>query len=106
MTLDDIKGLAAVQTRAIAAACEKDKGQTHDYIVDCLLRLYSGDYGAIPQEDTDANNRELADGCGRIVARYKKAEQLEEDIYIIAEFDDSTDDINSNYLTVLYCSEY
>lgn len=104
MTLDDIKKIIAFQTAAIGEA-DKDP-DTHNYIVNCLMRLYSGDYGEIPPDDTDANNKELEAGQGRIVARYKKAEQLEEDIYIIAEFDDSTDDINSNYLTVLYCSEY
>ena len=104
MTLNDLKALPVVQTKSIAAAAED--AETHNYIVDCLLRLYAGDYGELCQDDIDANNDELAAGEGRIVARYKQAHQLTGDIYIIACFDAGVDDINANYITVIYCSEY
>lgn len=107
MTLDDVKRLPVFQTRGTATAAAEDDGQTNNYIFDCLMRLYAGDYGEIEQEDTDANNAELADGEGRIVARYKQRHALTEDIYIIATFSQSMPDIlDANNITILYCSEY
>lgn len=107
MTLEDIKALPVLQTRGIAAAEATDDGQTHNYIVDCLLRLYAGDYGIIPAEDTEANNAELAEGCGRIVARYEKRNALTEDIYIISAFDiEMPDVIDANHTMIMLCSEY
>lgn len=107
MTLEDIKRLPVMQTRGAAADSSHDDGQTHNYIVDCLMRLYAGDYGKIPQEDTDANNAELADGEGRIVARYEQAHGLTEDIYIIATFSASMPDvIDANHIMIMLCGEY
>lgn len=107
MTLEDIKKLPVLQTRGIAAAEAADRGQTHNYIVYCLNRLYIGDYGKIPAEDTEANNAELAEGCGRIVARYEKRQALTEDIYIIAAFDEEIpDSIDANHVMIMLCSEY
>ena len=107
MTLDDIKSLPVMQTRGAAADAAKDAGQTHNYIVDCLMRLYAGDYGKIPQEDTDANNAELEAGEGRIVARYAKREALTDDIYIIATFSAAMPDIiDANHIMIMLCGEY
>lgn len=108
MTLSDVRLLPVLQTRGINADASRDKsGQTHNYIVDCLMRLYAGDYGEIPEEDTAANNDELQAGEGRILARYKAAHDLTEDIYIIAAFSQSMPDIiDANHTMIMYCSEY
>lgn len=92
-----------MQTRGTAAAgatlyknwdtIKQYAGQTHNYIVDCLMRLYAGDYGTIGQEDTDANNAELEAGEGRIVAHYEQKHKLTEDIFIIATFSKSMPDL-------------
>jgi len=107
MTLDDVKKLPVMQTRGIAADAEQDDGQTHNYIIDCLLRLYAGDYGTVPADDTDANNAELAAGEGRIVARYEKRHALTDDIYIIATFSQELPDvIDANHVMIMQCGEY
>lgn len=105
MTLDDVKRLDMLQTRSIAEATRDER--THAYIVKCLQRFFAGDYGTVPQEDTDANNAELAAGEGRIVARYRQAHELQEDIYIIAVFSDEMQGvIDANHIMLMYCSEY
>lgn len=71
MTLEDIKKQDLLQTRSIAEAC-KDSPETLGYIVECLGRFFSGDYGEICQEDTDYNNADLREGEGHILARYKQ----------------------------------
>lgn len=107
MTLDDIKALPVMQTRGIAADSSHDDGATHDYILRCLFKLFDGDYGKVPQEDTDANNAELAAGEGRIVARYEKRHDLTEDFYIIATFSASMpDSLDANHIMIMLCSEY
>ena len=57
MTLDNIKKLPVYQTRSIATAAEDP--DTMKYIFNCLAKLDAGNYGEIPAEDTDANNKEL-----------------------------------------------
>lgn len=104
MTLEDVRGLSLFQTRAVSEAVKDE--QTGLYVVECLNRFFTGDYGEIPQEDTDANNADLKAGSGRIVAHYKKAQQLRDDLCIICEFNGDPDDLQSNYTTVLYRSEY
>lgn len=106
MKLEQIRQREVYQTRGIAADI-KDNPAAYRYVLQCLQRLYSGDYGTIPAEDTDANNSELAAGEGRIVARYKAAEGLQEDIYIIAAFSESmADSIDANNTMIMYVSEY
>lgn len=79
----------------------------HWYIIECLVRFYGHDYGEIPPEDVEANEAELKTGEGRIVARYKAANGLTEDIFIIAYFSDShAGEVDYNYTTVLYVSDY
>lgn len=106
MTLEQIRERQVFQTRGIAADI-KDNPAAYRYVLECLQRLYKGDYGTVPAEDTDANNSELAAGEGRIVARYKAAEGLQEDIYIIAAFSESmADNLDANNTMIMYVSEY
>lgn len=106
MTLEQIRQREVYQTRGIAEAV-KDKPAAYRYVLQCLQRLYSGNNGAIPAEDTDANNSELAAGEGRIVARYKAAEGLQEDIYIIASFSESmADSLDANKTMIMFVSEH
>lgn len=104
MTLTDLQKIPVYQTRTIAEAC-KDSPATHNYIVDCLHRFFTGDYGEVPQEDTDANNADLLDGEGHVLARYKARHKLEGDIYIEAHFSESMPGIDANNTMVMYCGE-
>ena len=106
MKLEQIRQREVYQTRGIAADI-KDNPAAYRYVLQCLQRLYNGDYGIVPAEDTDANNSELAAGEGRIVARYKAAEGLQEDIYIIAAFSESmADSLDANNTMIMFVSEY
>lgn len=104
MTLADLQKIPVYQTRTIAEACNHSP-QTHNYIVDCLHRFFSGDYGEVPQEDTDANNADLLDGEGHVLARYKARHNLEGDIYIESHFSESVPGIDTNNTMVMYCGE-
>jgi hypothetical protein len=105
MTLDEIRQKKVFQTRGIAEAI-KEKPSSYRYVLQCLQRLYNGDYGEIPAEDTDANNAELEAGEGRIVARYKAKYSLEDDIYIIACFSQEIPGIDANHVMIMYVTEY
>ena len=85
MTLSDLKKMPVFQTRGINAA-EQDSPETHNYIIDCLMRFYRGDYGEICADDTAANNADLEAGEGHILAKYKAKEKLTRDFYIEAHF--------------------
>ena len=101
MTLDDIKKLPTLQTRAIAHAAEDP--ETHNYIVDCLKRFLSGDYGEMCAEDVTANNDDLAAGEGHILARYKQAYNLTGDFYIEAHFyEPMLNDIEYSQTMIMY----
>lgn len=104
MTLEELKKIPLLQTRSIAEAC-KGSEETFGYIVDCLNRFWAGDYGEVPQEDTDANNADLRAGCGHILARYKARHELEGDIYIEAHIDTELEGIDYNNTMIMYCSE-
>ena len=105
MTLDDLKKIQVFQTRTIAEAC-KD-AHTLQYVVSCLQRFYKGDYGEICAEDAGYNNEELADGYGHVLARYKPAGTLTDDIYIEAHFSVDVDisDVDYNNTMIMYCDE-
>ena len=105
MTLEDLKKIKVLQTRAIAEAC-KD-AHTLAYVVQCLQRFYLGDYGEICAEDTEANNTELEEGCGHVLARYKARYNLDSDIYIETHFDADVDitELDYNNTMICYCSE-
>ena len=105
MTLEDLKKIKVLQTRTIAEAC-KD-AHTHGYVVQCLQRFYLGDYGEICAEDTEANNTELEEGCGHVLARYKARYNLDSDIYIEAHFSEGVDldEYDYNQIMIMYPDE-
>ena len=105
MTLDQIKENPITATAAVNAAMEQNP-EIHDFIMACLTRFFSGDYGTTGPEDTAANNAELADGAGRVVAHYEAFPGMEDDIFIIAVFNEDIPGDNNNNTCVLYCSEY
>ena len=105
MTLNDLKALQVFQTRTISETA-KDP-DTLAYILRCLNEFYTGNYGEVPPEDTEANNNDLENGDGHILARYKAAGKLAEDIYINAEiYADEPDNLDANNIMIMYCSEY
>lgn len=104
MTLEDIKKNSLLQTRAIAEAC-KDSPETFDYIISCLARFFGGDYGEVPPEDTEANNKDLEAGEGHVLARYRPAGNLAGDIYIEAYFSASMPGMEANNTMIMYTGE-
>lgn len=104
MTLEDLRKLDVFQTRTIAAACE-DNPETHNYIVSCLERFYSGDYGEIDAEDTAYNNQDLEAGEGHVLARYKEKYNLDGDFYIEAHFSATVAGIDANNVMIMYPME-
>lgn len=83
-------------TRKLAADMTNDAA-TKTAVLDALRRFTRDDWGKVPQEDKDANDRDKAAGVGRVLARY---ETPGGDIYIISYpgMDEP--------ITALYCSEY
>ena len=106
MTLEQLQRTTRLmQTRGIAESCRTTAAFM--YLQECLQQFFAGNYGTVPAEDTEANNNELAAGCGRIVARYAAAAGLREDIYIIAYFDkDELESTDCNYTIIEYVGEY
>lgn len=104
MTLEEIKRNGLFQTAGIAEAAKDQR--TMWYIMDYLQSYFTGNYGEIPPEDTDANNAELAAGEGRILARYKQAYTLTDDIYIQSYFSQSTPGPECNNTLIMYRNEY
>lgn len=105
MKLEDLQALPLFQTRSIAAAAEDP--ETLQYILDCLGRYFAGDFGTIPEDDTAANLADLEAGGGHVLARYKAAGMLTDDIYINAVIDDRAPDVvDANNIMVMYCNEY
>lgn len=103
MTLEDIKKIPLYQTRSISEACAEPL--TLAYVFGCLDRFYSGDYGEIDAEDTQANNDDLAAGEGHILARYKKEACLQDDIYIEAHFSQTIPGEDANNTLIMYPGE-
>lgn len=104
MTTEDLKALPLLQTSTIAEAC-KDPA-TLDYILSCLARFFSGDYGETCAEDAEYNNSDLASGSGHVLARYKAAEKLSSDIYIESHFDaEYLDNIEYSHTMIMYPEE-
>ena len=103
MTLEDLRKQDILQTRTVAAACQDT--ETFEYLLACLERFFSGDYGEICEEDTEYNNQDLAEGEGHILARYKARFALEGDIYIEAHFSKSMPGIDANNTMIMYCEE-
>lgn len=104
MTLQEIRKNRLTVTRAVADAM-KDL-QTAAYIFGCLNDCFRGDYGEMPPEDAEANNRELKAGEGRIVARYEARGTMEQDIYIICYFSEQEPGADCNFTEMIYVNEY
>lgn len=103
--LDSLKQLPISLTQSVNEVVEKDP-ETSDYINNCIELFFKSEWG-VDYEDIRANWKEIKAGAGKILARYKKAEKLREDIYIVAVFDkDNMKDNNRSYITIFYCSEY
>lgn len=66
-------------------------------VLDALRLFAAGNWGKVPQEDKDANDRDKAAGVGRVLARY---ETPGGDIYITSY--PGTDEP----VVVMYCREY
>lgn len=106
MTLEEIAKLPVMQTKAIAEAVSNNQ-KAGGYIVNCLLRFMAGDFGTVPAEDAAANLAELESGEGHLLGRYKKAEGLDDDIYINAYFSEELrDDIDANHIMLLFAEEW
>lgn len=104
MTLEQLKTIPLLQTRTIAEAC-KDPN-TLDYILECLARFYAGDYGEICEDDTNANNYDLSEGYGHVLARYKAKHSLTGDFYIESHFDkDHLTNIDYTQTLIMYPEE-
>lgn len=105
MILADLKKMPVLQTRGINAA-EAGDPQTHNYIIDCLFRFYSGDYGEICEDDIAANNADLEAGEGHILARYKGKYNLTRDFYIEAHFyEPKLNDIDYTNILIMFPEE-
>lgn len=98
-----LQDLPLYQTRTIAEAA-KD-APTHNYIVQCLNSFFSGNYGEVPPEDTEANNADLEAGEGHVLARYKAFGTLSHDIYIEAHFSQSVPGVDANNIMIMYPEE-
>ena len=104
MTREDLQKLPVYQTSRIETAC-KDLA-TKLYVIACLKRFYSGDYGELDAEDVAANERELESGEGHVLGRYKTRHNLGGDIYIESYFSESLPWLmDSNYTTILHRNE-
>lgn len=104
MTRLDLQNNFIGQTAAIAeAGADPD---TRAYLMRCLTQFFNGNDGTITAPDAEANRQALADGEGRILARYPASGKLEADIYIIAYFSESMPGIDTNNTMIMYCAEY
>lgn len=103
MTLSDLQKLPFYMTSSINTAMQDP--ETHAYIMMCLLRYYSGDYGEVPPEDIELNNADLSAGEGHVLARYKAKYELTSDIYIESHFMRRFKGNDYNNTVVCYCSE-
>lgn len=104
MTFKELRSIPCYQTATIAETMKEDE-QTLFYILQCLERFYSGDYGTIPAEDTTANNEDLKSGYGHVLARYKASFNLKHDIYIESHFDKDTPGLDYNNTMIMYVFE-
>lgn len=104
MNFEELKQIPLLQTSSIAEACQD--AETLKYILACLARYYAGDFGEVCEEDTLANLEELAEGYGHVLARYKQAKTLNDEIYIESHFDkDNLTDINYTNTLIMYTFE-
>ena len=104
MTRLDLQKIPMFQTKAIEADAQTNN--TLAYLYKILMWCYAGDYGKVPPEVAEANNRELAAGEGHILARYPEAYDFRDDIYIDIHFSEKNPGPESNYGMIMYVSEY
>ena len=104
MTRLELQKIPMFQTKAIEADAKTNN--TLAYLYKILTWCYAGDYGKVSPEDAEANDRDLAAGEGRILARYPEAYDFREDIYIDIHFSESNPGKDFNYGMIMYCSEY
>lgn len=84
---------ALLFTSAINAKIAMDKGFAK-FILDSLRRYHSGDWGDLCDEDKAMNDRAVANGDDRIVAKYAHGDEA---IYIITEWDRSATTVMFTY---------
>lgn len=70
-------------------------------VYEAAQRFHNGDWGDLCQEDKDANNQDLADRDGHVLAKYATPNG---NIYINLVFDEPS--IQSDAATFMYCDEY
>ena len=78
MTPRELASIPTYPTQGTAPALEDPK--TREYLAACFNRYFKGDFGDISEEDTAANNADLAAGDGHILARYEGKYKLEGDL--------------------------
>lgn len=103
MTLAQLQKLPLFATASISAAM-RDM-DTNTYIMICLSRFYSGNYGAVPPEDVELNNADLRAGEGHVLARYEAKHELTSDIYIESHFSKHHRGPDYNSTVICYVSE-
>ena len=106
MTLEDIAKIKCYQSRAIAEIMQRDE-QTALFIIACYQDYLRGNYGVICEEDKQANDKELAEGYGHILARNEARFALPNDIYIETHFDKDMplDEIDYNNTLIMLTEE-
>ena len=75
-------------------------------VYNALQRFNNNDYGEIPQEDIEANNKDLADLDGHILAKYPTPNGY---IYINLQFNELINDDPEEYANaamIMYPDEY
>lgn len=70
-------------------------------VYEAMQRFSNGDWGELCQDDKEANNQDLENRDGHVLARYKTPNG---DIYINLEFDEAS--MDSDVAMIMYCSEY
>lgn len=83
-------------TRTLYETMQRDPA-TNAAVLEALRLFAADDWGEVPQEDKEANDRDKAAGVGRILARYKTPSR---DIYI-TQYPGS-----DSPASVMYCREY
>lgn len=69
-------------------------------VTKALERFIAGDWGDVPEEDKQANDRDLQNRCGHVLGRYKS---LDGDLYINLEFGETEAD---DVALIMYRDEY
>ena len=70
-------------------------------VYDAVRRFGAGDWGLVPDEDKQANDIDLQNRDGHVLARYDTPSG---DIYINLTFDDPS--INSDVAMIMFCEVY